>query len=208
MDSKFCGCFCKHTDSAKTVNCNCVCRPDLCSDPRDYEYVEIGKNKIHKTKNGGYNWGCRIGDRSKYCYAFSHPDGGALSSFVCFNESTAIPRQCCSANSAGDCVTGSCDPHICDQFKSKDSGVTYVATDPNANVGGCRFSNGVECWPTNTAATTWTCMLPDNKKNCATGCNMAQKDCWKVDACCEGAGVNCENAACGEWNFRSGRDYR
>lgn len=215
LDSKFCGCFCKHTDSARTVNCNCVCRPDLCGDPRDYEYVEIGENKIHKTKNGGYNWGCRIGDRSKYCYGFSHPDGGSLGSFHCFNDSPVIPRQCCTANSAGDCVTGSCDANVCNQFRSDrairvgsemrilrgDNNATYVATDPNANIGGCRFSNGIECWPTNTAATTWTCMSPHNKKNCVVNCDMTTKNCWREGDCCVGAGDDCENAACGAYGW-------
>ena len=173
IDTALCGINCTGTSSSQTISCPYFqCRSEQCSNPDNFGRVPYGKSSA-----GGFSWGCLINEN---CIEFG--TGGAY--MYCFNNAPNLPNECCTSDSSGNCIEGSCKSNICEQFEGKDPYVEYVSSGyVNYRLGGCRFRNGVECWPK--ANGKWTCIPQPNSNPCITDCDMNEKNCWEAcsDVC-------------------------
>ena len=171
LDDKRCGKKCTNTNNINSISCNDgICRPSLCSSDQYFELTP-------KTMASGYYWGCRLGNTSCYKRKDAY--------FFCFNDSSQIPHECCLTYTPGICdYMGSCDPLICEQFEEKDAAVVYG--DVNST-GGCLFSNGVKCRPTNADASKWSCYPASGGTECATNCTTPP-NCGVCTDTCGGQG--------------------
>lgn len=159
-----------------------TCYPDEC--PTGYEFKAITSPWAY---SGGYRYGCNIPGTE--CYWLTAGDNFTS----CFAPTSQY--TCCKATLDGACTTGLCSAAECPTGSTLYHGTT--ATYPYFQYGGCKFENGVYCYPINEARSTWICNYPsgvicDNNCTNPPDCNG---NCVE-NSCLEGQTYDPETGYC------------